>query len=96
MNKETFLNSTLSNISQVYLGKRDQCRCGCGGTYTLTSYMINSRSENTNDKLVEKRLKRAKRLVEQGVEVNYGSTYVDVKIGDNKTLTFYFDDLKNK
>jgi hypothetical protein len=52
--------------------------------------MIKPRS-NVDNKLVERRLKRAKKLVEAGAEVDYGSNYVDVKTGNNRTLTFYFD-----
>lgn len=92
INQEQFLTATLSNVSQVYYGKRNCCRCGCGGDYTATSYMKNPRSE-VNDGLVEKRLRRAKRLVEQGADVMYGDTYVDVEAGYNRSLTFYFDEL---
>ncbi|GIV43857.1 MAG: hypothetical protein KatS3mg035_0980 [Bacteroidia bacterium] len=47
-----------------------------------------------DDKLVEKRLNRAKKLVMQGAEFDAGGTYFDVKTGKDRTLTFYFDDLK--
>ena len=93
MNKEQFLQLELKNISQVYSGKRDCCRCGCGGTYTATSFMKVPRSE-VNDKLVLKRLNRAKKLVLSGAEVDFESTYIDVKTGVNKTLTFYIDEVK--
>ena len=95
MNKEKFLSAEIKNISQVYFGKRDCCRCGCGGTYTSTSYMEEASSE-VNDKLVATRLERAKKLVLEGEDVDYGDTYVDVQTGANRTLTFYFDDLKDK
>jgi hypothetical protein len=95
MNKEKFLSAEIKNISHVYFGKRDWCRCGCGGTYTSTSYMEEARSE-VNDKLVASRLKRAKKLVLEGEDVDYGDTYVDVQTGANRTLTFYFDELKDK
>jgi hypothetical protein len=91
--REQFLKSQLSDISQVYNGKRNCCRCGCKGDYVASSYMANNRSE-VNDRLIEKRLARAKRLVEQGADVGYGDTYVDVECGDDRTLTFYFDELK--
>ena len=93
MTKEEFLQTDISKISQVYSGKRDCCRCGCGGEYTSTSYMKDARSD-VNDKLVEKRLKRAKKLILEGAETDNGGTYLDVKTGNNRTLTFYFDDLK--
>jgi hypothetical protein len=92
MNKETFLRLSLESISQVYLGKRRHCRCGCGGEYTATSYMKEPRS-TVNDALVSKRLKRAKALVLSGADVDYGQTYIDVQTGENRALTFYTDEL---
>jgi hypothetical protein len=91
--KEQFLNATIKDISQVYSGKRDCCRCGCGGEYTATSYMEGVRSD-INDELVEKRLKRAKRLVKEGADCFVGDTFFDVQTGKDRTLTFYFDELK--
>jgi len=93
MNKETFMNLTIANISQVYVGKDRHCRCGCGGDYVATSYMVNPRSE-VNDTLAEKRLERAKRLIESGAKVEFGSTYVNISTGNNRALTFYLDELK--
>ncbi len=93
MDKETFLRISISEISQVYSGKRECCRCGCGGDYVATTFMIKPRSANINDELVERRLKRAKKLVEAGAEVYYGGTFVDVKTGNDRTLTFYFDEV---
>jgi hypothetical protein len=92
MNKETFLNLSIESISQVYMGKRRHCRCGCGGEYTATSYMKEPRS-TVDDALVSKRLKRAKALVLSGADVDYGQTYIDVQTGENRTLTFYTDEL---
>jgi hypothetical protein len=92
MNKETFLRLSLESISQVYMGKRRHCRCGCGGEYTATSYMKEPRS-TVNDALVSKRLKRAKALVLSGADVDYGQTYIDVQTGENRSLTFYTDEL---
>ena len=94
MNKSSFLEASLSQISQVYYGKRNHCRCGCGGTYTATTYMINPRTDEINDESVAKRLRRAKKLVMSGADVDYGTTYVDVQTGENRTLTFYFDEVK--
>ena len=90
--KEQFLASSLNNISQVYYGKRHHCRCGCGGDYTATSFMKGARS-GIDDSLVQKRLRRAKRLVEKGADVMYGSTWVDIETADNRSLTFYFDEV---
>ena len=90
--KEEFLNTTLSEISQVYSGKRDCCRCGCGGNYCSTSFMKGARSE-VNNKLAQQRLKRAKKLIVEGAEFDTQDTYFDVKTGNDRTLTFYFDAL---
>jgi len=87
-----FLNFTIKNISQVYVGKNNHCRCGCGGDYTATSYMIEPRSD-VNDTLVEKRLKRAKRLIENGFEYQIGDIYINIELGSNRALTFYFDEV---
>ena len=93
MNKVKFLQAEISNISQVYFGKDHCCRCGCGGTYTATSYMENPRSK-VDDALVEERLKRAKKLVLEGAEVMYTDTFVNISTGENRALTFYFDEIK--
>lgn len=92
-NKEQFLILEVNNISQVYNGKRNCCRCGCGGEYTATSFMDKPRSI-INDELVAKRLKRAKTIVKNGGEVDFGGTYIDVKTGKDRTLTFYTDEVK--
>jgi len=93
INKEQFLSTTINQISQVYSGKDHHCRCGCGGEYVATSFMEDPRSD-VNDSLVAKRLARAKRLIESGAVVEYGDTYVNIETGDNKALTFYFDEIK--
>lgn len=94
LTKRKFLSATIRQISQVYLGKDRHCRCGCGGDYIATSFMTEARSD-VNDALVEKRLKRAQRLVESGVEADYSSTYVNIKTGENRALTFYFDEISS-
>jgi hypothetical protein len=94
MTKEQFLQATVSQVSQVYSGKRNCCRCGCGGTYTATTFMEKPRTDEINDVLVAKRLKRAQGLILKGAEVDYGGTYIDVKTGQDRTLTFYFDEIK--
>lgn len=91
--EETFLKATIKQISQYYTGKRNCCRCGCEGEYTATTYMKNPRSP-VNDKKVLKALKRAKELVVKGAEYDIGENYFDVKTGKNRSLTFYFDELK--
>jgi len=92
MTLNEFLNCTIKDISQVYVGKDHHCRCGCGGDYVATSYMIGSRSD-INDSLVKKRLERAKRLVKSGAEYQLEDTYINIVVGDNKALTLYFDEL---
>jgi hypothetical protein len=87
-----FLNFTIKNISQVYTGKDRHCRCGCGGDYTATSYMIEPRSD-VNDNLVEKRLKRAKSLIESGAEYQLYNRYINIESGNNRALTLYFDEV---
>ncbi len=94
MNRELFLQATVRQVSQVYKGKRACCRCGCGGDYTATSYMDRPRTDDINDKLVARRLKQAHKLVLKGAHVDYGTTYVDVETGNDRTFTFYFDELK--
>jgi hypothetical protein len=94
MNRELFLQATVQQVSQVYKGKRACCRCGCGGDYTATSYMKDPRTDDINDKLVARRLKKAHKLVLEGANVDYGTTYVDVETGNDRTFTFYFDELK--
>jgi hypothetical protein len=55
--------------------------------------MINPRSE-VNDSLIARRLKKAQKLIrEGGVDVDYNTTYVDVETGNNRSLTFYFDEV---
>ena len=94
MTKEQFLEATVSQVSQVYSGKRNCCRCGCGGTYTATTFMEKPRTDEINNELVAKRLKRAQRLILQGADVDFGGSYIDVQTGKDRTLTFYVDELK--
>ncbi len=90
---EQFMTKDISGISQVYLGKDNSCRCGCGGEYMATSYMQNPRSEVNDDKVV-KRLNRAKSLISKGAEYHLSDTYINVVTGNNRALTFYFDELR--
>ena len=57
--------------------------------------MKDPRTDDINDKLVARRLKQVKQLVLEGAEVDWGGTYVDVKTGWDRSLTFYFDEVKN-
>jgi hypothetical protein len=95
MTKEEFLKIGLESISQAYQGKDNHCRCGCGGDYTATTFMEEPRSLVDNS-LVEKKLKRAKKLISSGSSTpEFGDSYVNIPTGKNLTLTFYFDELKN-
>ena len=95
MTKEDFLKIDISKISQVYHGKRDCCRCGCGGEYIATSYMYQPRSAKVNDKLVQEHLDWAKHMLTiENANFDAGETWFDVEIGRDKSLTFYFDELK--
>lgn len=89
---EEFLNLELKDISQVYNGIRDSCRCGCGGKYIATSFMDKPRSE-VNDELVAKLLAKAKKLVLANSDTRSGGTYFDVAFGKTKSITFYIDEL---
>lgn len=90
MDKQEFLNVKLEQITQVYSGRRDCCRCGCGGDYVSSSYAKPTTWATVNDSLVQRRLNRAKKLVEQGAEFDSDTIYFDVKTGNDRTLTFYF------
>jgi len=94
MTKEEFLEIGLEKISQVYQGKDNHCRCGCGGEYTATTFMEDPRSD-VDDVLVAKKLERAKKLISSGsANPEFGTTYVNVVTGRNRVLCFYFDELK--
>ena len=88
--KEQFLSFTFRNVSQVYRGKQNCCRCGCGGTYTSTTFAKDVRSP-IDDHKVHLALKRAQKLVQEGAEVDFDAEYVEVTTGKDRTLTFYFE-----
>lgn len=95
MTKEQFLSLTVENISQVYSGRRNVCRCGCAGKYTATTFMVEPRTDDINNALVIKRLKRAQKLVAADIaDVDYGDTYIDVETGNDRCLCFYIDEVK--
>lgn len=90
----TLQEITLNQISQIYVGKDRNCRCGCGGTYTATSFMEDPRSE-VNDRKAQSSLTRAKRMVERNkAEVEYGDNHINVAYGNNRAITIYFDEVK--
>ncbi len=91
--KEVFLKMSVKDVSSAYCGRDEVCRCGCAGDYASTSFRKNPHDyDKVNDKLVEKRLKRAQKMVAEGANFDGGGdTFFDVKTGKDRTLTFYFD-----
>ena len=84
----------LDQVSTVYVGLDNHCRCGCGGTYANTSYMEGAGDE-VDDKLALRRLNKAKKLALQpDTEVEYNDTFINVSYGNNRAITIYLDDLK--
>lgn len=83
---ENFKSLTVKDISKIYLGKGNNCRCGCAGDY----------ADKDDEKLLEKRLKNAQKLFAKSAEYVIASDgmYIDiVKSGDingsYKSLTVY-------
>jgi len=90
MNKQKFLESSINDFTNVYYGKDRCCRCGCRGEYISTSFMSNPRSPVDDDKF-NKRLKRAKKLINDGARVEELSNCINITYGNNLALTFYID-----
>jgi len=92
--KEQFLNISIEQISQVYEGKRDCCRCGCGGDYTATRFMKKPRTV-VDTSHVETLLEHTKDLVSNDFNnhILFGDTFIDIEVGLDKSITFYFDEL---
>jgi hypothetical protein len=87
-----FLNVTLNQVSQIYVGKDHCCRCGCGGTYVSTSFMKDARSD-VNDSLAQRRLNKAHKLVREGAFAEYEGSYANIVSGDNRAICIYFDEI---
>jgi len=95
--KEEFMKSTISNFSQVYKGKRNCCRCGCGGIYFATTYgdsLVQGRANYVDNRKVERYLRQAKKCLEYGKDYIIGENNIDIETGNDRCLTFYFDELK--
>lgn len=91
--REEFLSISLSQISQAYEGKRDCCRCGCGGKYYATTFMKHPRSQ-VSDNYVQELLDKAKEKVLRGnADVMFYDSFIDVRVGRNKSITLYFDEI---
>ncbi len=93
MTLDEFLTADLTQVSQSYLGKDRCCRCGCSGDYVSTSYHRSPRSR-VDDRIVKQRINRAKRLIREGAKAEVAVKWINVELGNNRALTFYFDELK--
>ena len=92
--KEDFLKIELNQVSKIYVGKDNDCRCGCAGTYCSTTYsQVELDIENANNSKAEKRLKRAKKLLLEGAKFELEDTYIDIVSGDNRAITVYWNNI---
>jgi len=83
----------LENVSHIYKGKDDCCRCGCGGKYIATTFMKNPRSEVNNEK-AQKWLNNAKNYDAKNYVAEYRDNHINIPTGNNKCYTIYLDELK--
>ena len=83
----------LKNISTIYIGKDHHCRCGCGGKYVSSSFMDNPRSE-VNDIQILNLLQRAQKYNKKYNTAEYGETYINVSMKNNRCICIYTDELK--
>ena len=91
----TIQDIQLNQISQIYVGKDRNCRCGCGGTYIATSFMESPRTDIIDDRRAQKNLTRAKKLaLKKDVLVEYGDNHINIGYGNNRAITVYFDEVK--
>lgn len=79
------------NIDEIYVGQDECCRCGCKGTYAKTSHSEPD-YKTPDDKLVARRLNKAKSLIEQGAEFEYDPEcgYLNIVSGNDRAYTVYF------
>jgi len=85
----------LKDVSQIYKGKDNHCRCGCGGRYIATTFMEKSRSE-VNDELAQKWLDAAKRMNAKHQNAEQAAICINVPIGNNRCYCIYIDELKKE
>ena len=91
----TIQEISLDQISQIYVGKDRNCRCGCGGTYIATSFMDSPRTDIIDNIRAQKNLTRAKKLaLKKDVLVEYGDNHINIGYGNNRAITIYTDELK--
>jgi hypothetical protein len=77
--KPTF---TAENVTRIYLGADNVCRCGCKGDY-----------QDRGEPLFDKRLKRFAKMWEnyQPTDDDLGGFYLNMSYGNDRALTVYFD-----
>jgi hypothetical protein len=91
----TIQEISLDQISQIYVGKDRNCRCGCGGTYIATSFMDSPRTDIIDNIRAQKNLTRAKKLALNLMnDVDYGTNYINVSFGNNRAICIYTDEVK--
>ena len=92
--KTVLKNLKISDISQIYQGKDNACRCGCKGTYVASSFMLNPRSD-VDDKKILSRLERAIKLVDANeADIENNGNHINVSFGNDRAITIYLDELK--
>ena len=85
--QKTRFNLDDYELDQIYLGKQECCRCGCGGDY----------ASKDNPELLNKRFSRFKRMAEAGGVITYIDSkqlILEITTGDNRCLTVYLNPKK--
>lgn len=81
---KTPFNLDKYDLDQIYVGKQNCCRCGCGGDY----------ADQDNPKLLEKRFNRFKRMVEAGDHITYIDSkqlILEITTGHDRCITVYLN-----
>lgn len=71
-------------LDQIYIGKQNCCRCGCGGSY----------ADKDNPSLLKKRFNRFKRLAEAGETITYIDSrqlILEITTGEDRCITVYLN-----
>jgi hypothetical protein len=96
----------LNDVVSVYLGKPNECMCGCSGNYAYTSanadYAGKDRGyplseDDISDRKVKARLNRFYKATNIEVEVNPNGNrkpYIFTKIIDDRQITVYLKETK--
>jgi hypothetical protein len=85
--QKTRFNLDDYELDQIYLGKQDCCRCGCGGDY----------ADQDNPELLNKRFNRFKRMAEVGALISYIDSkqlILEITTGQDRCLTVYLNPKK--